>query len=409
MRLSKEQLIQKIKQALKQVGTSQMSQSPYDLGWLLRLPAGRHGLPDSKNPRKPRYPQIISWLEKLQHKDGSWGGQISFAHDRVISTLSVIAGLSRWSLYKIWRGRIAKAAKAVELYSKKLLKESEATVAFELLFPKLLNDCEKAGVKIKIPARVLNYYSKLKKEKLSKLPIEAATKQPTTLLHALEALDDNIDFPLSDLDDTSLVFYVLQKNKKKPNIIVFKKFETDRGFVCYEGERSGSASHYIHLFFALSTCQNGNSRIARMRRKIINYLSRAQTNQVFWNDKWHISPYYATSRAILALAGHPETEPMVNKATQWILKTQHKNGLWGFGKGTAEETVYVLMALQFCASSKAASPIIDAALMKQLAKIIQLSQNQFSPMWVAKVLHAPCNIIGLTIDIITFQCLNRMI
>jgi len=34
MRLSKEQLIQKIKQALKQVGTSQMSQSPYDLGWL---------------------------------------------------------------------------------------------------------------------------------------------------------------------------------------------------------------------------------------------------------------------------------------------------------------------------------------------------------------------------------------
>src|SRR3989338_7170158 len=193
MRLSKEQLIQKIKQTLKQVGTSQMSQSPYDLGWLLRLPAGRHGLPDPKNPKKPRYPQIIFWLEKLQHKDGSWGGAIPFAHDRVISTLSVIAGLSRWPLDKIWRGRIAKAIKAVEINSKKLLKEPEATVAFELLFPKLLNDCEKAGVKIKIPARVLNYYSKLKKEKLSKLPIEAATKQPTTLLHALEALDDNID------------------------------------------------------------------------------------------------------------------------------------------------------------------------------------------------------------------------
>src|SRR3989338_4460180 len=113
MRLSKEQLIQKIKQALKQVGTSQMSQSPYDLGWLLRLPAGRHGLSDSKNYEKLRYPQIISWLENLQHPDGSWGGQIPFAHDRVISTLSVIAGLSLWPLDKKWRGRIARAVKAV--------------------------------------------------------------------------------------------------------------------------------------------------------------------------------------------------------------------------------------------------------------------------------------------------------
>jgi len=489
MRLSKEQLIQKIKQTLKQVGTSQMSQSPYDLGWLLRLPAGRHGLPDPKNPKKPRYPQIIFWLEKLQHKDGSWGGAIPFAHDRVISTLSVIAGLSRWPLDKIWRGRIAKAIKAVEINSKKLLKEPEATVAFELLFPKLLNDCEKAGVKIKIPARVLNYYSKLKKEKLSKLPIEAATKQPTTLLHALEALDDNIDFrlfakfqspggsfgcspastafmlakglggpkaeryldalvkkrvvppvqpidlferawclfpiylfglenyfsrelkphikylqkywtdngvgwsidlPVSDLDDTSLVFYVLQKNKKKPNIIVFKKFETDRGFVCYEGERSGSASHYIHLFFALSTCQNGNSRIARMRRKIINYLSRAQTNQGFWNDKWHISPYYATSRAILALAGYPETEPMVNKATQWILKTQHKNGLWGFGKGTVEETAYALAALH-CINQDINGELKKAFIKGAMALRRNKRENS-AQMWIEKSLFAPTNI-----------------
>src|SRR3990167_11199019 len=158
MRLSKEQLIQKIKQVLKQVGTSQMSQSAYDLGWLLRLPAGRHGPPDSKNPRKPRYPQIISWLEKLQHKDGSWGGTISFAHDRVISTFSVIAGLSRWSLDEKWRGRIAKAVKAVEIYSKELLKEPEATVAFELLFPKLLKEVENLGYAVNIPSKILKHY-----------------------------------------------------------------------------------------------------------------------------------------------------------------------------------------------------------------------------------------------------------
>src|SRR3989344_8908674 len=132
MRLSKEQLIQKIKQTLKQVGTSQMSQSPYDLGWLLRLPAGRHGLSDPKNYEKPRYPQIISWLEKLQHKDGSWGGQIPFAHDRVISTLSVIAGLKSWPLAKSWPARIEKAVRSIEHHVLKLFNEPEATVAFEL-------------------------------------------------------------------------------------------------------------------------------------------------------------------------------------------------------------------------------------------------------------------------------------
>src|SRR3990167_8701355 len=193
MRLSKEQLIQKIKQTLKQVGTSQISQSAYDLGWLLRLPAGRHSLSDPKNYEKPRYPQIISWLEKLQHKDGSWGGQIPFAHDRVISTLSVIAGLSRWSLDEKWRGRIAKAVKAVKIYSKKLLKEPEATVAFELLFPKLLREVRNSGLTVNIPLKILKHYQNLQKQKLDKLPIAAAMKYPTTLLHALEVLGEGTD------------------------------------------------------------------------------------------------------------------------------------------------------------------------------------------------------------------------
>src|SRR3989338_8554862 len=439
MRLSKEQLIQKIKQTLKQVGTSQMSQSPYDLGWLLRLPAGRHGLPDPKNPKKPRYPQIIFWLEKLQHKDGSWGGAIPFAHDRVISTLSVIAGLSRWPLDKIWRGRIAKAIKAVEINSKKLLKEPEATVAFELLFPKLLNDCEKAGVKIKIPARVLNYYSKLKKEKLSKLPIEAATKQPTTLLHALEALDDNIDFRLFakfqspggsfgcspastafmlakglggpkaeryldalvkkrvvppvqpiDLFERAWCLFPIYlfglenyfSRELKPHIKYLQKYWTDNGVGWSIDLPVSDLDDTSLVFYVLQK--------NKKKRKIINYLSRAQTNQGFWNDKWHISPYYATSRAILALAGYPETEPMVNKATQWILKTQHKNGLWGFGKGTVEETAYALSALH-CINQDINGELKKAFIKGAMALRRNKRENS-AQMWIEKSLFAPTNI-----------------
>lgn len=494
MHLSKEELVQKIKQALRQAGTSQMSQSPYDLGWLLRLPADRQaclsdrqGLSDLKNPKKPRYPQIISWLEKLQHSDGSWGGQIPFAHDRVISTLSVIAGLIRWPLDDKWRGRIDRAVKAVEFYSKKLLNEPEATVAFELLFPKLLREVQNAGHKINIPKKILTHYQILQAQKLSKLPIEAATKYPTTLLHALEALDENkidlqkfekfqspggsfgcspattafmllqgiggrkaeqyldnlvkkrtvppvypidiferawcllpiylfglennfsrelkphikylkkhwtadgvgwsVDLPVSDLDDTALVFYVLQKNKKAPALNVFKKFETDGGFVCYKGERSGSASHYIHLFLALSSCQENNNRIKQMRRKIINRLWRTQTKQGFWDDKWHISPYYATSRAVIALAGNSEAKQMVDKAVKWLLRTRHKNGLWGFGKGTAEETAYALMALR--RYTKKNSAILEKILVKGLVDLRGLMKKDYPQMWMEKSLFAP--------------------
>jgi len=499
MRLSKEQLIQKIKQTLKQVGTSQMSQSPYDLGWLLRLPAGRHGLSDPKNYEKPRYPQIISWLEKLQHKDGSWGGTIPFAHDRVISTLSVIAGLSRWSLDEKWRGRIAKAVKAVEIYSKKLLNEPEATVAFELLFPKLLNDCEKAGVKIKIPARVLNYYSKLKKVKLSKLPIEAATKQPTTLLHALEALDENkIDlrkflkfqftsgsfgsspaatayligrgvdsgergisyldslvsqgiiptmtpleifeqawclfpfalfgldrlfknelrplfayldkswtakgvgpsreFLIPDLDDTAMVFYLLAKNNKPPDSKVFEKFETDDGFMCFPGERSGSGSYYAHLLFALSTCAS-DKRIERMRRKALHYLLQAQNSSGFWDDKWHGSPWYVTSRIALALLAnqyeHKYKKP-IEKAIRWIIKTRRPNGLWGMGKGTAEETSYALMALM--AFHKNVAPLNQSMFQRAQKRLEQrINDKQFPELWIGKALFAENAIAKITI------------
>jgi len=477
MRLSKEQLIQKIKQTLKQVGTSQMSQSPYDLGWLLRLP-------NSKNPRKPRYPQIISWLENLQHSDGSWGGQIPFAHDRAISTLSVIAGLSRWSLDEKWRGRIAKAAKAVEFYSKKLLQETEATVAFELLFPKLLKDCEKAGVKIKIPIRVLNYYLKLKKEKLSKLPIEAATKQPTTLLHALEVLDKNIDlrkfekfqfssgsfgsspastaylfeksvgfrkgkryldgfvnqeivstmspigiferawcllpvilldehklfggavnnhlnylkkswtkkgvgpsreFLIPDLDDTAVVFYLFGKTGQARRPSVFENFETDDGFMCFPGERSGSASYYAHLYLALSTCPD-SPQIIRMREKIISFISRTQNKLGFWVDKWHGSPWYVTSRAIIALSRNPEAKAIIKNSVRWILSTQKKNGLWGVQNGTAEETAYVLMALMIYGDIASIPKNIIRRGIRSLAK--RADDYNYPELWIGKTMFA---------------------
>lgn len=501
MHLSKEELIKKIKQALKQVGTSQMSQSPYDLGWLLRLPtgqaglpAGRHGLPNSKNPKKPRYPQIISWLKDLQHKDGSWGGQIPFAHDRVISTLSVIAGLSRWPLDQKWRGRIAKAAKAVEFYSKKLLGEPEATVAFELLFPKLLKEVRNSGHKINISKKVLAHYQNLQKQKLSKLPIEVATKYPTTLLHALEALDENKidlhkfekfqspggsfgcspaatafmlssgiggkkaeqylnklvkkgvvpvlwpmeiferawsifplyilginkcftkqiaphlkylrqkwtksgislgkDFLVPDLDDTVIAFYLLSRSGARLDSNFLKYFSAPEGLVCYPGERAGSfGSHYINFLFALPFLSLDENNFSA---KAIGDLLKTNTKNGFWNDKWHISPFYASCRFVLALPRDHTQPAALAKISRRILNAQKKNNLWGSGKGTAEETAYALTALLKQKSSKTD---FNDAIKKGFEALYQSAYagGDYPEMWVGKSLFTPDNIVKIAV------------
>ncbi|TAN57388.1 hypothetical protein EPN15_04525 [Patescibacteria group bacterium] len=487
MRLSKEQLIQKIKQTLKQVGTSQMSQSTYDLGWLLRLP-------NRENPQKPSYPQIISWLENLQHKDGSWGGQIPFAHDRVISTLSVIAGASHWPLDEKWRGRIAKAVKAVEIYSKKLLKEPEATVAFELLFSKLLNDCENLGIKIKFPARVLNHYLNLKKEKLSKLPIEAAAKYPTTLLHALEALDENKtdlrifekfqspggsfgcspaatafmlsrgiggkkaerylnilvkkkvvpvlwpmeiferawslfplfvlgidqhftkqiaphlkylrrewtkngislgkDFLVPDLDDTVIAFYLLNASGARIDSGFLKYFSTPDGLACYPGERGGSfGSHYVNFLFALPFLDFDKNNYSV---EAVGDILKASVKKGFWNDKWHISPFYASCRFVLAAARDQTRSAVLSKITSRIYKKKNKNNLWGAGNGTVEETAYALISLL---KQKNVKNDFNNAVKKGFEALSRSANvdGNYSEMWVGKSLFVPANIVRITI------------
>lgn len=498
MNLSKEELIKKIKQALKQVGTSQMSQSPYDLGWLLRLP-------DQKFPKKPRYPQIISWLQNLQHKDGSWGGQIPFAHDRVISTLSVIAGLSRWPLDQKRCGRIDKAVKAVEFYSKKLLQEPEATVAFELLFPKLLREVQSAGYKISISKKVLAHYQNLQKQKLAKLPIEAATKYPTTLLHALEALDENKidlqkfekfqspdgsfgcspattalmllngiggkkaeqylnnlikkgvvpvlwpmeiferawslfplyilgidkyftkqvaphlkylrqkwtksgislgkDFLVPDLDDTVIAFYLMSVNGVPLDSNFLKYFTAPDGLVCYPGERAGSfGSHYINFLFALPFLDLDKHDYSA---KAVSSLLEANAKNEHWNDKWHISPFYASCRFVLALSRNRTQSAALDKLVRKILKAQKKNGLWGSSEGTTEETAYALTVLLKQKSSKINFDNAIEKGFKVLNQSIDVS-GDYPEMWVGKSLFMPANIVKITVlSILLFYEKNK--
>lgn len=488
--MTREDIVQEIQRLLRdEVGKSHMSESAYDIGWLVRLV-------DKERRDHPRYPKLFERLQSIQHADGSWGSQIPFAHDRVISTLSVIAGVSTWSLNETWKERIHNGLRAIESFAPKLLNESEATVAFELLFPKLLDEIKQQGYAVNIPSSILARYDKLYKEKLTKLPLNTAMNRPSTLLHALEALDDDIDvhpfakfqssngsfglspaatasmllkgvggkkaeeyldlftqsskipflwpidifeinwclFPLfflnlnnqfqdlinplvsylqkfwtsggvglskdfsvPDIDDTSTAFYLIQCSGQKLDIRAFEYFETADGFMCYSGERSGSASHYADLLFALSTCER-DSRVDRMKRKILDFLFSTQHHDGHWDDKWNISPYYATSRIILALVHEKEATSFVDRAMRYIIETQHKNGLWGFGSGTIEESAYALVALFYYSKSRVMAEKEILQIQTGFEAIMRNMDKQNYPgLWIGKSLYTPSVIVRLTI------------
>ncbi|MFD0850660.1 prenyltransferase/squalene oxidase repeat-containing protein, partial [Actinomadura adrarensis] len=79
------------------------------------------------------------------------------------------------------------------------------------------------------------------------------------------------------------------------------------------------------------------------------WLADRQQADGSWADRWHASPFYATTAATLALHsfGTPRGRHAahVDRAVRWVLATQHGDGSWGRWGGTAEETAYALHIL----------------------------------------------------------------
>jgi len=79
-------------------------------------------------------------------------------------------------------------------------------------------------------------------------------------------------------------------------------------------------------------------------KKAINFIKKTRIRGEFWLDKWHASPYYTTSHAIILGRGYDDE--LCKQSVQWMLDTQNSDGSWGFyGFSTAEETAYCIQAL----------------------------------------------------------------
>jgi halimadienyl-diphosphate synthase len=207
-------------------------------------------------------------------------------------------------------------------------------------------------------------------------------------------------FPIPDADDTAVALLLLNSMGLGVDPTVLTAFEDRNGtFVSFPYERHSSVGVNVHVLHALASVPGypkTNERIA----SIVEYLANEHSG-LYWIDKWHISPLYATSHTLLVLdqLTPEQRRPVVHlmeRSREWLRQSQNADGSWGFyGQPTAEETAYGLLAL-------AASPAFDerdrAHCAAAAAYLRETADAEMPALWIDKCLYLPPLVVRAAIN-----------
>jgi halimadienyl-diphosphate synthase len=195
-------------------------------------------------------------------------------------------------------------------------------------------------------------------------------------------------YTVPDLDDTAVVFKLLYRAGYDVTPTVFDAFERDTHFICYPYERNPSIGAHIHLLDALRTCAGYDQHARRVDKALRFY--RSQLYNAFWFDKWHVSPYYVMSHAIIATIGYDNE--LAGEMVNCFLDTQRQDGSWGYFGSTSEETAYCLQALiQYHKQVKLLRPAVLYHAAQYLHS--QYQSRNHPPLWIEKCLYTPPHIV----------------
>jgi halimadienyl-diphosphate synthase len=186
-----------------------------------------------------------------------------------------------------------------------------------------------------------------------------------------------------DGDDSGLVCEVLARFGRAVDIGTLFSYEQEKWFRCFEHEANPSVSANIHILGALR--QAGVPADHPAVKKILQFLLETRKSAGYWEDKWHVSPYYASAHAVVACAGYaPE---IVQPTVAWLLATQRENGAWGLHIPTAEETAYSMQAL--CVWRKFEDETVKEPLKKGAAWLQEHQAPPYPALWIGKCLYLP--------------------
>src|SRR6266545_1851608 len=198
------------------------------------------------------------------------------------------------------------------------------------------------------------------------------------------------EYSINDSDGTSVVFDTLFRYgviKKEDNVL---SYEEKDYFRCFALESDPSVSANIHVLSALR--QAGYSKDNPSVQKIIQFLQRTKNKGGYWDDKWHISPYYTTSHAIMTCSGY--ADDLVSEAVTWLIETQKPDGAWGIFNPTAEETAYAIQALWLWNQQSGEVP---SACLSRAKQWLENHKSEYEPLWIGKCLYSPRLVIDSAI------------
>ncbi|WUI00148.1 hypothetical protein OHR68_42875 [Spirillospora sp. NBC_00431] len=162
----------------------------------------------------------------------------------------------------------------------------------------------------------------------------------------------------ADADTTAGALYALAHLGAAHSPEPLLQYETATHFCTWQGEEGFSTTTNAHALEAFGEylrtvpaeriADDTAHRYKARMRKAESWLIGQQRDDGSWADRWHASPYYATTCCVLALRSFgrdPRTAAALERARHWVLGTQRPDGSWGRWQGTAEETAYAVLTL----------------------------------------------------------------
>ena len=224
-------------------------------------------------------------------------------------------------------------------------------------------------------------------------------------------------FPIPDADDTAVAVLLLQHLGHNVGPAVLERFATRDGyFASFPHERHSSVGvnlHVLHALLRVMGYANGEQTISH----ILDYLADEQVSGLYWLDKWHISPYYATAHALCVLAELPAEHarrlaPMVERSRSWLRETQNADGSWGYcGQPTPEETAYAVLALaardpgDLDEADRRRCALAGRYLRRALLNTSRWDPEQvYPPLWIDKCLYTPTLVVRAAIEAASIVC-----
>ncbi|MER7268682.1 prenyltransferase/squalene oxidase repeat-containing protein [Micromonospora carbonacea] len=207
----------------------------------------------------------------------------------------------------------------------------------------------------------------------------------------------------ADADTTAVTLYALARLGRPVDPASLWGYDTGEHFCTWPGEDGASVTTNAHVLDAfgwhLAHHAPADARLTAVTRRLTRWLTDRQSSDGAWTDRWHASPFYATSCVVLALAGHGRGAAAVgavSRAADWVLAGQRADGSWGRWGGTVEETAYAVQVLR--AARSAAPAGVEAALGRARRYLSTMEGRDGAPaLWHDKDLYRPVLIVRATV------------